>query len=438
VFGTIHILRASFFTALDDRRMATEVARSCESQLDQLLHVGMQQGIGDEIMVKLNEEPVPHLPTPKDLADQIRRAKGVLPPNIVSDCLQSPIRYSCERVLVSVSGQLRTNLRTLLTMPGTTRAELAERLSVLKALQFKLQQQVQQKSPELAKAKKHFASAEAQIQAVLTSFFPENWLDQLLAFFYNPQTSLVQFQNLVRAVRQKAQALAKFQAELGGLQDALDLVSSELFAEEKRIKRAVEMLRAVAGPLSPVSLVRAGSLDSILSTLLDTASKDFEEIPESVFRLLASCVKQVTMAGLATVVGALEARPYQVAMALSQPKTATRAPAWGGKRHLGAKQRILVLPPMSPEDMDALRQLVAELDGNLVLAFGDSAQASVNAVLLEVYCPRHAEDIFTPFHVQHLRKACEEPDLYFTNGNDVTRWLGASSSVAETSSSKGA
>jgi hypothetical protein len=88
--------------------------------------------------------------------------------------------------------------------------------------------------------------------------------------------------------------------------------------------------------------------------------------------------------------------------------------------------------------MDALRQLVAELDGNLVLAFGDSAQASVNAVLLEVYCPRHAEDIFTPFHVQHLRKACEEPDLYFTNGNDVTRWLGASSSVAETSSSKGA
>ena len=38
--------------------------------------------------------------------------------------------------------------------------------------------------------------------------------------------------------------------------------------------------------------------------------------------------------------------------------------------------------------------------------------------------------------VQHLQKACEEPDLYFTNGNDVSRWLGTPS-VAETSATKG-
>lgn len=85
-----------------------------------------------------------------------------------------------------------------------------------------------------------------------------------------------------------------------------------------------------------------------------------------------------------------------------------------------------------------MRQLVGEFDGDLIVAFADAARASVNAVLLEVYCPRHSEDIFTPFHIQHLRKACDEPDLFFTNGHDAKRWLGIHDSVAGSSGTKGA
>jgi hypothetical protein len=426
-FGTIHILRPSFFSALCDRRIASEIARTFETQLEELLRVSPRLGVADEITVTLSEESL-SIAAPKELAEQIRRAKGVTPLNIMSECLQSPGRYSVDRVLVSISGQMRSSLRNLINMPGATLAELAERLSVLRALAFKLQQQMQERSPELVKAKKQFEMAEAQLRAVLASFFPESWLDHFLALFSNRQTNVVQFQNLVRGVRQKAQAVAKLQAELDGLQGGLNLVNTELGAEQVRILRAVEMLRVVAGPASPTCLVRAGSLDSVLPSLLDFASVDLEDLPESIFRLLASCVTEVTMAGLASIVGALEIRPHQIAIRLAQAQAPTRAPAWGGKRHLGGKQRVLVLPPMSPDDSDSLRQLVAGLDGGIVLAFGQSAQAGANVVLLEVQCPRHAGDIFTPFHLQNLKRACEEPDLYFTDGHDPTRWLGMSSS----------
>lgn len=436
-FGTIYIVRAAFFHGLCDRRIAAEVARAYESQLDELLRTGMQAGIGDEITVKMAQEMVAQVPTPKELADQIRRAKGVLPPNLLADCLQAPVRFVCEKVFVSVHGQLRTHLRSLLTMPGASRAELTERLSVLKALQFKLQQHLQQRNPDLVKARKQFEAAESQVRGALSAFFPESWFDQLTAYFNNPQANLIQFQNLVRLARQFTQTLAKLQAENDGLQDALGLVASELAAEEKRIRRAMELLRAVAAPSTTAGLVRTASIDRILVPLLETAGKDFDELPESLFRLLGSCVSGVTMSGLAAVVGARETRANQVALALSRAQTATKAPAWGGKRHLGAKQRILVLPPMSPEDVQALRQLVGELDSDLVLAAGDSAQASVNAVLLEVYSPRHSEEIFTPFHLQHLRKACEEPDLYFTNGDTGSRWL-ESESVTDNNCAKGA
>jgi len=76
-------------------------------------------------------------------------------------------------------------------------------------------------------------------------------------------------------------------------------VATELAAEETRIQRAVDLLRAVAGPVSPTSLVRAASLDLIIVALLEMAGKDLEDIPESVYRLLGSCVRQVTMPGLA-------------------------------------------------------------------------------------------------------------------------------------------
>ena len=70
-FGNIRILRASFFQALSDRRIAAEVARTYESQLDELLRVGLKPEIGDEFLVKLAEESVPHLPTIQELAAHI-------------------------------------------------------------------------------------------------------------------------------------------------------------------------------------------------------------------------------------------------------------------------------------------------------------------------------------------------------------------------------
>jgi hypothetical protein len=436
-FGNIRILRASFFQSLSDRRMAAEVARAYELDLDDVLRAGLQAGVGEEIGVKLAVDSMPHLQSVQQLADQIRRAKGVLPPNMLTDCLQSPVRYVCERILVSVPGEMQVNLRNLLTTSSASRSQLAEKLSVLKALHFHLQRHLQERAGPLAKAKKLSEMAGAQVKGMLTCFFPETWFDRLLAFFNNPQSMLVQFQNLVRTARQRLQEVARLQTEFNALQEASSQVSAELTAEQKRLRQTVELLRAVAGVAPAASLVRVGQLDQILVPLMELAAKDQEEVSEAVFRLLASCVKQITMSGLAAVVGARETRAFQVAMALSQAKAATKGPAWGGKRHLGAMQRILVLPPMSPEDAEALRHLVGEFNGELILAFADAAQASVNAVLLEVYCPRHSEEIFTPFHVQHLRKACEEPDLFFTNGSDGKRWLRNPVSAATASDTKG-
>lgn len=436
-FGNIRILRASFFQALSDRRMAAEVARVYESQLDDVLRAGLQSGVGEEIGVKLTVESMPYLPSVQQLAEQIRRAKGILPPNMPADCLQSPVRYACERISVSVRGEMQVNIRSLLTTSSGSSSQLVEKLTVLKALHFHLQRHLQDRVGPLAKAKKLFEIAEAHVMGILDSFFPKTWFERLLAYFSNPQAMLVQFQNLVRTARQRAQEVARLQTEFNALQETSMQVSTELAAEQKRLRDTVELLRAVAGVVPSPSLVRAGPLDQILVRLMDLAGKDQEEVSEAVFRLLASCVKQITMSGLAAVVGARETRAFQVAMELSRTKTATKGPAWGGKRYLGVTQRILVLPPMSSEDAEALRQLVGEFNGDLILAFADTVQGSVNAVLLEVYCPRHSEEIFTPFHVQHLRRACQEPDLFFTNGSNGTRWLGNPVSVAGASDKKG-
>ncbi|MCI0465204.1 MAG: hypothetical protein L0Z62_50420 [Gemmataceae bacterium] len=421
-FGCVRLVRAGFGQALPDRDIAPEVARVYQEALTELSAVLPQAGVGDQLMVKLQEEAVPDVVSVEELSERAQRAQGVEPPGFWEQCVKQPQRLSFECVYTSVPGQMRTNVRSLLVSSPRTRQEFTLKLSVLKALEVALGRELEERVRPLAEAYQQFEKAQTRLRQVLRGLFPRRSWEQVLSRLRDPTATLVEFQYAVREVRTQGEHVARLQLAHDALRAVAAAVAAELGAEQKRLGRAIELLQAVGVGSSRSPLVHVAPLDQVLFALLEEAGQPHEEVSERLLRLLGSSVACVTLAGLAAIVGA-ELRPASVAWQLAQGQCITRAPCWGGKRFLGVTKRILVIPPMAVREVNELRELVAQWDPELLLVAADTARGGVNIVLLEIGSPRCAEDILVPFYRKYLEKALAEPGLYLTNGTDLRRWM---------------
>lgn len=420
-YGAIRLITVGFHNPIGPHQLAADVARACLPEGQRLLQVGARAGIGEEITVGLREEPL-ELPSPQMIAESVKRAK-VIPPGLESHCIASPTRFEVEKIQVGISGQEPTSLPVLLTTSCRTRDELAQKLELLMGLSFQLDRHLKEKTRLMLRATADAQTAKLDVFAFFGRLYPKSLLQQWTSPFTDRAGEIIRFQNSILTVRHRLETVDRLTAEVKALGDAAAQIASEIEREQERVRRVCGLLAAVADSASPQPVVHAGNIDHFFGPLLEQVTNDSGGVSDEMLQTLSQGAEHVTLAGLGQIFGIPDARPEQIAHAIVHGVPVTAGPPWGGRRTSAKGRRIMHLPAMRKDLEEAICRAVGQIDPDLIVATADSAKGSINAVLLEIYCPRTADDIFTPFHIQHLRKACEMPELYFPAGKTGAHWL---------------
>jgi hypothetical protein len=422
--GTVSIVQPSWWNALPDRRVATEVVARFIPAVELVRKAGPRPGLVEGIKVVFDDARVRVPASLEEVVSLLRHAHGVQPPGFWTTCTELSFHCTCATVYAAVCGtsalDLSEKLRALGAAPCRTAAEMSTKLSTLRSIDVALERELEERSHTSALLHRKRDRAHAELRKVLKRSFPSGVFEHLLAGLANPNTLLVRFKNAVTRAREEGAKLARVEAEIQALRGVRGQLAAELEAMARRLNRVLEVLAALrpgqeaAGP----PLVEVAGLDSVLEELLRLADQEGAD-SEDLLRLLGSCAARVTRAGLAEITGAAEPRAWSIADRLARCTPPTPGPVWGGKKQLGKGSAIVVLPPLTRETEEELRTVLHTLAPEMVLACADTAQGGVNVIRLEILKPRNAEEIFTPFIQQHLGRALAEQDIFFTNGFDT-------------------
>ncbi|HKI34405.1 MAG TPA: hypothetical protein VKA46_21300 [Gemmataceae bacterium] len=417
-FGTVSLLRVSYWHGLADRRVAAEVAGKYLGQVKRALAAAPRAGLIDDVRVVLRQAPA-QSPSLEEITDLVRQSRGVRPPDLFAICTRAKVRYTGGTVAARIGDRSVRDLAAevrLFSAPCRTETEFVTKLTTMRALDAALEAELEARSTRAAELRRKTEGAQAALTKALRQHYPGGLFERLQATLAHPRAKVVVFKNALTRSREAANELATVEAEAEVLRVVRARLHAELEAEGRRLQGLAHVLAELA-PAGPVQgLIEVTELDAVLERLLETAAQG-PDSPE-LLRLLGSCVKRVTLAGLAEITRAPEPRLASVAATLVRGKPPTQAPVWGGKRPLGRGQVITVVPPLADRAEEELRALVRKSDGEMVLACADTAEGGVNALRLEVYKPKHWEEIVTPFIRKNLEEARREPALYFTNGHD--------------------
>jgi hypothetical protein len=430
-FGAISVLRPSWWRGIEDRQIAAEVAAYYLPRLDRIRRTGPFPGVlkGVQVVLKEGQKKAPSV---DDLLATVRSCRAQ-PKDFFATCTQPSA--SCTGTVLATARNgtvvnVTTKLRLCFSTPCSTEAEFTTRIGTLRAMEAAVASEHQQRTARIGVLQRDRLATHVELKKALKLVYPRGPADWVRTALANPGAKVTAFRNAMNRVREVADELVQREAEAQALDDA----RRQLDAEIKRERERLQGVSSVLAPFRPTEetpgqnhLVEVTDLDAVLNELLESNPGTD---PEEVLRLLGSCARRVTLAGLAEITQAKEARAESIARQLAHGAPATQAPVWGGRKPLARGDVITVLPPVEDEVKEDIRKILANLDGHMVLASSDTGQGGVNALRLEVFRPRSLEEIFTPFIRKNLTIAVEGGRVYFPNGVDFLEQLGLLSTAS--------
>jgi hypothetical protein len=226
--------------------------------------------------------------------------------------------------------------------------------------------------------------------------------------------------------RTAVEQMQQLKDELDALRNAHRLVEAEHNYLTERIAAIMARLDALVPRgqrQQSQPMVVAKPIDAVLPDLLQLTD---EMTDEHISGILLSAVDQVTEHGLATITGANPPRLEVIASRIVQRRF-TLTPPWAGKPRMLDGREIHVLPPLSPETADKLRQLIGKHDPTITLVIAERMPASINCVTLYASPVTSLDkDVFTQYLRRSLLEACrdENPETYFPSGTAALDELG--------------
>ena len=383
-------------------------------RLKRILGVGPKAGAVGVIEVDLGPGRVEPAQPLAAVMDLVRRSGKVMPPNFVETCLHLRGQFTAGTVWVRLHDgevNLADRLRIESASPCRTEAEFLAKLAVLRAVDQGLGDEIQLRCDRIETLRKARDRALAALTRAVKGLYPKRLIERLAAALGNPNTRVSAFKDAVlrrRRTRASWPAWRRRTASSGASEGQLE---AELEVEGRRLQRALDRLSAVRTSREAGDgerSVHAVDLDAVLGELLDVlacAGTDADDL----LRLLGSSARSVTLGGLARIVGTPEPRAAGIAARLAGAEPPIQGPVWGGKRPMGHGTVITVLPPLDEPTEEEMRRALLGSDPEVVPACADTAQGGVNALRLEVFKPRHRDEIFTPFIRKNLEKANQEP-----------------------------
>ncbi len=421
-FGTISILEASYWHPLSHRRIAEGASRDYVPRLEALRDTPARPArlLGVRPTARFSASST--VRSVADMVAEVRTSQGVEPDDFLNRCLEPTECGAGGSVTVTLAGtegfELDSDsLLAFLRRPPTGVAEWRDKLEIIRTIQVGLRQEIARREPELRKLANRLSAARAALQQAVDLKYPKRMLQWLRSFVAKAQSKLVKLQNAIVKGREAALQHLRLNAELELLTTANARLQDILTAEERRVNNVLDLLRPLLGATDPNSprLVENIPLDEVLLELLNLAEQGGPST--DVIRRLGGSATRVTLAGLAAITGASEAEPSAIARCLLGGEPPARGPHWGGRIPTNRGMRILVLPPVEPAVLEAVRSHAPLLDGDTVILAGDTAQGGANVVLLEVHNPREITEVVPKMIGAALDDACAKPELYAAEGD---------------------
>ena len=425
-WGAVSLFEVGWGASLSSGRVAAETASQYLSEVKELLST--PPGGVDAIEVVIGQNAFTHEFSEDAIRNLIRTSGKVRPDDLLARCTR--LQASCATVAVRarVDGQSIDLANGPLPVRIVCRStgDFRKKLSVLSGLEQRIATETGVLRQQLAALEGDRRRAFALLEQADQKLYPIKLRERVLRVFANPQAILVTFRNALQHVRDLDLRIARLRAQAAALEEIRGRFAADLETTRKQLAKAVDLLAAVRltgdGASSPRRLVRVAPLDTVMEAMIELASAPKAERSAFV-ELLASAAEAVTLDGLALITQAREPRLDLVANQLVRGEAVIAlSPPCGGRRPTSEGDRIVVLPPVESSLADELRGMLKELSPGFVVAFADTAEGGANVVDLRVHRVRYFEELLTPWRSRNLRKAKEEPDLYFVGNNgNLTR-----------------
>ncbi len=402
--GGVEIWQVGFHRPLDPRtEVAPFIAAAYAQQLLQSLKdVGAEEGLVDQLLLTGKQASVVR-GSLKSLIDNAASTE--------TDALVDAICAPGFRLIVQVSAMLRDGRALGLTKASATWAMPPETSS-------DLERRLIEQASCLAMAQRDLKSLFLDHESLLDNLFDHTARFRKIHRQLTGRSFLTKLRGATSSTRAKLQTLQETAEQMRGTSDLLVENEAELAA----IAHAIEQLKIETEFLHG----KATGLANRLSMLVPKMAHDSERLvlhhpidfvfpafwrlaqdsaEDDLLRLVCSAVRQVTISGLARIVGAPEARPDAVAKAIAARQFEVLGPPWGGSPLANPKLVMHVLPPVDEEFRAALRKLITAEDPQSLVCFADSVTGVVNSCTLFVEPVAKIDQVLTSFYMRHLLDA---------------------------------
>jgi len=232
----------------------------------------------------------------------------------------------------------------------------------------------------------------------------------------------------LREVRTATDQVQQYESELAALKHALQQVQVERDHVVFQLNAIISRLEALVprGQRQQVEpTVVAKQIDAVFQDLWHAGDQTTDDDQS---RLLLRAVDHVTLHGLALITGASSARLELIARQIANRQFVSRTPPWGGKRRLKRGREIHVLPPLTPENVGKLRQMIHELNRTCEVTVAEYMPASLNCVTFTITPVSRRREVLSNYLLRNLRDAYQDAnrEMYFPFGTSALNRLGIS------------
>lgn len=404
-FGNVWLLRSAHFQALHPRfDVGHDVAPAYARTLQDLLrHCKPQPALIRELVVTSHDVELPR----EDLEGLIARANTSDANDTIALITQQAVRTvgRVDAHLASGHSICLSEAPTVWAISPSTVAETRERLTLQNTCLQLLDLEISRMAASQDEADRRITGIARQLARTIASHQRPGVVAGLLAWIISPRPLSVRILPLARDLRNLTDRRHQYATKRHILEKTRSLVAAERdFVANRLSQMSTRMESAIPrghqGECRPVVVPK--HIDAVYRDLWACGNTPDES---ELSRILVSAVDHVTEFGLAKITAADPQRLEAVADQIIHMR-GTLTPPYGGKdRDLNA-WRIHVLPPVSRETGEKLKELIRAQGCDTPVVIAENMPASLNCTTL-IYSPvfNLRDDILTTLLWNSLRKA---------------------------------
>lgn len=425
--GTVRIINADWCDGLSAERVAQDVVRDYLPRLESIRDAAATPGLLQGITPTPSFEPTP-AQSAEALVQLVKGSKGVRPENLINLCLEPDRIYTGGMTTVSLRHSdaftIGPDILHRFRQPAQSEVEWLTKLATLRTLVEEFENAAAAREASVAEVDRRLEFATRSVEKSLEAYYPKGMGQKLGSLWSAPKAKSATLQNAITQCRELVSEKLQLEAEAQLLGGGAGQLAEILKAEQQRAQGVIDLLRSFhhLGAESGPRQTDSAPLDDILAELITLSRQEGGR--EETMRLLGSCVRRVTLAGLAEITHAPEVLPESVAQTLVLEQLPIQGPHWGGKNSLTAGASILALPPVTEDLADAIRSHAHVHDGDTQVLSTDTAQAGANVLRLELLEPRRLGEVLTRFYQSALDEARKTREQHTAEGENYLEWAG--------------